>query len=81
MVENNLNDILTIDQAAELLKVSSKTIYDLVSDERIPGKIFAKKVGRSWRIMRKEIDSYLSEEPAAFQQMSIKNSESTNEKN
>ena len=47
MVENGNNDILTIDQAAQLLKVSSKTVYDLVSAERVPGKIFAKKVGRS----------------------------------
>ena len=80
MVENNQDAILSIGEAAELLKVSTFTIYNLVSDERIPGKIFAKKVGRSWRIMRKEIDNFLSEEPAVFQQMSIKNSETTNEK-
>ena len=69
MVENGNNDILTIDQAAQLLKVSSKTVYDLVSAERVPGKIFAKKVGRSWRIMRKEIDGFLSEEKGLFLQI------------
>ena len=72
MVENSKDDILTIDQAAQLLKVSSKTVYDLVSEERTPGKIFAKKVGRAWRIMRKEIDSFLSEEKGSSYQMSIK---------
>jgi len=72
MVENGNNDILTIDQAAQLLKVSSKTVYDLVSAERVPGKIFAKKVGRSWRIMRKEIDNFLSEEKDLFYQMPLK---------
>ena len=72
MVENSKDDILTIDQAAQLLKVSSKTVYDLVSEERTPGKIFAKKVGRSWRIMRKEIDSFLSEEKGSSYQMSLK---------
>jgi len=72
MIENSKDDILTIDQAAQLLKVSSKTVYDLVSAERTPGKIFAKKVGRSWRIMRKEIDSFLSEEKGSSYQMSLK---------
>ena len=47
MAEDSNNDILTIGQAAQLLKVSSKTVYDLVSAARVPGKIFAKKVGRS----------------------------------
>ena len=46
MAENSKDDILIIDQAAQLLQVSSRTVYDLVSDERVPGKIFAKKVGR-----------------------------------
>ena len=72
MVENSNNDILTIDQVAQLLKVSSKTVYDLVSAARVPGKIFAKKVGRSWRIMRKEIDGFLSEEKSLFYQMPLK---------
>ena len=80
MVENNINDILTIDQAADLLKVSTKTIYYLVSEEGEPGKIFAKKVGRSWRIMRKEIDSFLLEKKDSNYQMTIKNTEPKNEK-
>ena len=62
MTTDNKDDVLTIDQCAELLKVSTRTVYDLVSDERIPGKIFAKKVGRSWRILRSEIERFLSEE-------------------
>jgi excisionase family DNA binding protein len=75
MADNIKDDILTIDQAAQLLQVSSRTVYDLVSDERIPGKIFAKKVGRSWRIMRREIDSFLSEEKSGFHQMSLSQKE------
>ena len=72
MVENSKDDILTVDQAAQLLQVSPWTVYGLVSEERTPGKIFAKKVGRSWRIMRKEIDSFLSEEKGSSYQMSLK---------
>ena len=75
MVEENKDDILTINQTAQLLKVSPSTVYDLVSEERVSGKIFAKKVGRSWRIMRKEVDNYLSEEPQGFNQMTLNQSE------
>jgi len=71
MVEENIDEILTIDQTAKLLKVSSRIVYDLVSQERIPGKIFGKKVGRAWRITRKEIYNFLSEEPQGFTQMTL----------
>ncbi len=71
MAEDLKKDILTIKKTAKLLEVSSRTIYDLISAERIPGKIFGKKVGRSWRIMRKEIDAFLSEEKNPFHQMSL----------
>ena len=71
MPEENKNDILTIDQCAQLLKISSRTVYDLVSAERQPGKIFAKKVGRSWRILRREVERYLSEEPGTVYQMAF----------
>lgn len=71
MPEENKDEILTINQTAELLKVSSWTVYELVSAERQPGKIFAKKVGRSWRIMRKEVDNFLSEERPGFDQLTL----------
>ena len=71
MTTDNKDDVLTIDQCAELLKVSTRTVYGLVSDERIPGKIFAKKVGRSWRILRSEIERFLSEEKGSSYQMKI----------
>jgi excisionase family DNA binding protein len=71
MAVDTNNDILTIGQAAELLKVGNRTVYNLLSDERIPGKIFAKKVGRSWRILRSEIERFLSEERGSAYQMSI----------
>ena len=72
MVENSKDDILTVNQAAKLLQVSPWTVYALVSDEGEPGKLFAKKVGRSWRITRKEIDNFLSERKGNSYQMSLK---------
>ena len=72
MTENSKDYILTVDQAAQLLKVSPSTVYELVSDEGEPGKLFARKVGRSWRITRKEIDNFLSERKGSSYQMSLK---------
>ena len=71
MPEESKDEILTIGQCSQLLKVSRWTIYALVSAERQPGKIFAKKVGRSWRIMRREIERFLSEEPGDVYQLTI----------
>lgn len=71
-VEDRKEEILTIVECAELLKVSPRLIYDLVSEERAPGKIFAKKVGRSWRIHRKEVEAYLLQEPGSTFQMALK---------
>ena len=62
MLVNTKDEVLTIDQCAKLLKVSTWTVYGLVSNKRQPDKIFANKVGRSWRILRSEIERYLSEE-------------------
>jgi excisionase family DNA binding protein len=71
MAEDSKDEILTIEQCAQLLKVSTWTVYGLVSEERIPRKIFAKKVGRSWRILRSEVERYMSEEPGSVYQMTI----------
>jgi len=71
MPEEIKDDILTIEQCAQLLKISPRTVYDLISGERVPGKIFAKKVGRSWRILRSEIERYLSEEPGTIYQPAL----------
>ncbi len=72
MAEDNKDEILTVNQCAQLLKVSPWTIYDLVSSSRQPEKIFGRKVGRSWRILRSEVDRFLSEEPKEAYQLSIK---------
>jgi excisionase family DNA binding protein len=71
MPEDNKDEILTIEQCAQLLKVSTWTVYGLVSEERLPRKIFARKVGRSWRILRREVERYLSEEPRSTYQMTL----------
>jgi len=76
MVKNLKDDVFTIEQAAKFLQVGPKTVYNLLSDEGEPGKIFAKKVGRSWRIKREEIDRFLSEKKGSPYQISIGHKES-----
>lgn len=49
------DEILTIREVAELLKINEKTAYKLASVGKIPGF----KVGGSWRFERQEIASWI----------------------
>lgn len=49
-------ELYTVSEAAEYLKLSTKTVLRLISDK----KILASKVSnRSWRIRQSDIESYL----------------------
>lgn len=43
----------TIEETADLLKVHSNTVRNMIKDERLK----AQQLGRIWRIERKEIDN------------------------
>ncbi len=47
--------VLTTEEAAGLLRVSSKTILALARDGSIPGE----KVGRAWRFLRSDLLEYV----------------------
>jgi excisionase family DNA binding protein len=49
------DEILTIREVADLLKINEKTAYKLASAGRIPGF----KVGGSWRFQREEIGNWI----------------------
>ena len=49
------DEILTIREVAELLKINEKTAYRLAADGKLPGF----KVGGSWRFERSEISSWI----------------------
>lgn len=52
-----MNDqILTVKEVAEYLKVNERTIYRLATEKKIP----AFRVGASWRFRRKEVDSWIA---------------------
>jgi excisionase family DNA binding protein len=49
-------DVLTVDEAAEMLGVHVRTVYAELRAGRLPGR----KVGRSWRLHRDGITAWLS---------------------
>ena len=52
------DEILTVKQAADYLKVSDRSVHKLITDK----KLLASKVGsRSWRIKKTDIDTFLKE--------------------
>ena len=50
-------DILTIREVADYLKVTERTLYRLVQDGKLP----AFKVGNSWRFRREDLERWISE--------------------
>lgn len=50
--------ILTVRDVAELLKINEKTVYRLASEGRVPGF----KVGGSWRFRAGDIENWIAAE-------------------
>jgi len=48
-------DIMTIDDLAEYLKISKSTLYKLAVDGKLPGQ----KIGKRWRFHKDAIDEWL----------------------
>ena len=55
-MENSNSDILTVEGAAELLKIPRSSVYKLAQEGKIP----AKKVGRHWRFHRGVLLRYVA---------------------
>jgi len=49
--------LLTVNEVADLLRVSRMTVYRLINQ----GQIAALRVGHSYRLREDDVDSYLSE--------------------
>lgn len=50
-----LDSVMTIDDLARYLKLSTSTLYKLCAEGRVPGQ----KVGRHWRFHKDVIDHWL----------------------
>ena len=55
-MEKGLNEILTVDEAADLLRIPRSTVYKLAQ----LGKIPAQKVGRHWRFHRDTLIDWIA---------------------
>lgn len=53
------DEVMSITELSEYLKVSRSTLYKLVQAGRVPGQ----KVGRHWRFRRETIDRWLDAGP------------------
>ena len=52
------DEILTIKEVADFLKVNERTVYRLAAAKKIP----AFKVGNAWRFKKSEIDKWIAEQ-------------------
>lgn len=52
------NEILTIKEVSQYLKLAEKTAYRLASDGKLPGF----KVGGAWRFRQTEVDAWIKEQ-------------------
>ncbi|CAM3392843.1 MULTISPECIES: methylation-associated defense system helix-turn-helix domain-containing protein MAD1 [Cupriavidus] len=50
------DDVLTVSEVAEYLKVNERTVYRLAAAKKIP----AFKVGTAWRFKRAELDAWIT---------------------
>jgi len=56
----NRDDIMTMDELAEYLKISKSTLYKLATDKKLPGQ----KIGKRWRFHKDAIDEWLRTMPS-----------------
>ena len=57
------DEILTLPEVAQLLKVAEKTIYAMAQKDQLP----AFKVGGQWRFRRIDLDQWIDQQKATRQ--------------
>jgi excisionase family DNA binding protein len=57
------DEILTLKEVAEYLKLAEKTAYRLAAEGKLPGF----KVGGSWRFKKEDIEAWINEKKTASQ--------------
>ena len=53
------NEIMTIDELAEYLKISKSTLYKLAQDNQLPGQ----KIGKRWRFHKTAVNEWMRINP------------------
>ena len=52
------NDIMTMKELADYLKIAEKTAYRFASEKKVPGF----KVGNAWRFRKSEVDNWIKKQ-------------------
>lgn len=55
------DDIMTVKELADYLKIAEKTAYRFASEGKVPGF----KVGSAWRFKKEEIDAWIKRQSEA----------------
>jgi len=53
------DEIMTMDELAEYLKISKSTLYKLAQDNKLPGQ----KIGKRWRFHKDAVDEWMKVTP------------------
>lgn len=67
--------ILTVEEAAKIIKVSPKTVRDWLRSGQLRGL----KAGKQWRILRQDLESFMQEQIRITQQYILQQTPPTNE--
>ncbi|NMA46733.1 MAG: helix-turn-helix domain-containing protein [Lentisphaerae bacterium] len=59
MMKKEPDEVMSIGELAEYLKISRSTLYKLVQEGRLPGQ----KLGKRWRFHKDAIDEWLKQRP------------------
>ena len=59
MVDKQADEVMTVSEVSEFLRLGESTIYRLAKDGRIP----ARKVGGMWRFSRESLNEWLGHIP------------------
>ena len=57
MLLNQENDILTVDDLCEVLRIGKNTAYKLINS----GKLKCYRINRTWKIPRQSVEEYIDE--------------------
>ena len=59
------NDVMTTEEVSQYLRIDEQTVRDLLRARKLPGR----KVGRSLRVLRSELEAWLRQsEPSAAEE-------------
>ena len=56
-----MNDVLSVREVAQYLKLNEQTVYRLAREGKLP----ASKIGKQWRFSRREIEALILDHPSA----------------